>query len=105
MMETWEWSGPLTPLAVAALGVMFGVLFALLALWIALPFALFGIRRHLREIQSTLDAIRHTLEGLHRAVAESPSAGAARADPGDPPPEGAQGEGDPFRGPGTAPGP
>ena len=105
MVETWQWSGPLTPLAVTALAVLFGALFALLALWIALPFAVFGIRRHLREIQGALEAIRRTLEDLHRAVAGIPPAGAARADPGDPPPEAAQGEGNPFRDPGTTPGP
>ncbi len=84
MVETWEWSGPLTPLAVTALAVLFGVLFALLALWVALPFALFGIRRHLREIQGTLEAIRRTLEGLHRAPGPATPSRPVRTTPGDP---------------------
>ncbi len=108
MVETWEWSGPLTPLAVTALAVMFGVLFALVALWIALPFALFGIRRHLREIQSTLDAIRLTLEGLHQSLAAPPSSQAAQAGSGHFPPGGAApadpaGDDSPPRCPGAAP--
>ncbi len=83
MAESWEWAGPLTPLALTALSVLFGVLFALLALWVALPFALFGIRRHLREIQHSLDGVQEALQRLNRTLADR-TAPQGRADPDRP---------------------
>ena len=73
MTGAWEWSGPLPPLAVLVLSAVFGALIVLVILWIALPFAVFGVKRVLREIRDAqaetnreLSEIRRSLERIAR---------------------------------------
>jgi predicted PurR-regulated permease PerM len=74
MQELWGWQGPA---AVIALTLLFALGLVVLALWIALPFAVFGTKAVLRDLLEAqretnrkLDQIRKTLEDLEQKARE-----------------------------------
>ncbi len=77
----WQWHGQGGAWAVAALSLLFALGFAVLAVWAALPFAVFGVKRLLRELLAAERDTGRQLEELRRAVARL----ADREPPGDGP--------------------
>ncbi len=88
MTGAWEWSGPLPPLAVLVLSALFGALIVLVVLWIALPFAVFGVKRVLREIRDAQAETNRELAEIRRSLERIARGAPGREDsprPGDPP--------------------
>ena len=78
-MGFWEWQGSGGAISVAFLTLAFAAGIVLLALWVALPLAIFGLRSTLRELlegqretNRSLREIRHVLETWSRPLRQEP---------------------------------
>ncbi|MHB8765075.1 MAG: hypothetical protein ACYDA8_12175 [Deferrisomatales bacterium] len=68
----WHWQGHGGPMTVLALTLVFGLALVVLALWLALPFAVFGTRRTLRDLLAAQRETNQRLDDLRRALESRP---------------------------------
>jgi hypothetical protein len=68
MQGLWDWQGHGGPFAVVILTVIFAAGIALLALWIALPVAVFGVRSALRELVAAQGDTNRELAEIRRRL-------------------------------------
>ncbi|MBI5016693.1 MAG: hypothetical protein HZB55_14555 [Deltaproteobacteria bacterium] len=78
MGTLWQWHGHGSPLTLLVLTLAFGLGVTLLALWIALPFAVFGVKSALRDLLVAQRETNRLLAGLGRPPELPPAAGPPR---------------------------
>jgi hypothetical protein len=73
MGNLWQWQGHGGPFAVLVLTFVFALGVTLVALWIALPFAVFGIKSALRDLLAAQQETNRLLGELRRPPAPPPA--------------------------------
>ena len=68
----WQWQAQGGPVAVGVLAVFFTLGIIVTALWIALPFAVFGVKRLLRELGAAQRETNQRLAALEKILGEGP---------------------------------
>lgn len=70
-METlWQWHGNGGPTALLALALFFALMIVILAVWVALPFAIFGTKSLLRDLLAAQRETNRKLEEIEKALSE-----------------------------------